>query len=293
MKVNVDAQEVAELDAKLAKADPKAKSQLEHLLRAVESFAVSRELLEKTRIHVTLSKIAKNKKGAYEKGVAEKATQIRESWKKVLAPEVDKKTQGRSEDEQEPAKPQASLKPIEPPQPVKVEDPIYDDAIRRKTYEALKAKLALGIGGGHERMVDLAREIEETIFSVSSEDKALYKRQAQQKVLVLGEPNEGKDLSVKLASGELSVKEFVQKEARDLFHKSEIHQLNQKAKDHSMQARQGDFYKQNLKLGISEFVCGKCKSQKIFTEQKQTRSADEPMTTFLTCQECNHKWKQN
>jgi len=28
-----------------------------------------------------------------------------------------------------------------------------------------------------------------------------------------------------------------------------------------------------------EFTCWKCKSKKVFTEQKQMRSADEPMTT--------------
>ena len=27
--------------------------------------------------------------------------------------------------------------------------------------------------------------------------------------------------------------------------------------------------------------------------QLQVRSADEPMTTFITCLNCNFKWKQN
>ena len=27
--------------------------------------------------------------------------------------------------------------------------------------------------------------------------------------------------------------------------------------------------------------------------QLQTRSADEPMTTFVSCQECGHRWKFN
>ena len=37
--------------------------------------------------------------------------------------------------------------------------------------------------------------------------------------------------------------------------------------------------------------CGKCKSKKTSYYQMQTRSADEPMTTFVTCRECGHKWK--
>jgi transcription elongation factor S-II len=39
------------------------------------------------------------------------------------------------------------------------------------------------------------------------------------------------------------------------------------------------------------FKCGKCKSKKTTYTQAQTRSADEPMTTFVTCLNCNHRWK--
>jgi DNA-directed RNA polymerase subunit M/transcription elongation factor TFIIS len=34
--------------------------------------------------------------------------------------------------------------------------------------------------------------------------------------------------------------------------------------------------------------CGKCKSHAVDTEQKQTRSADEPMTIFCVCRKCKH-----
>ena len=39
------------------------------------------------------------------------------------------------------------------------------------------------------------------------------------------------------------------------------------------------------------FKCGKCKTYKTTYYQMQTRSADEPMTTFVTCLNCNNKWK--
>lgn len=39
------------------------------------------------------------------------------------------------------------------------------------------------------------------------------------------------------------------------------------------------------------FKCGKCKSKKTDFYQLQTRSADEPMTTYVTCKECGHRWK--
>ena len=39
------------------------------------------------------------------------------------------------------------------------------------------------------------------------------------------------------------------------------------------------------------FKCRKCYSKKCSYYQMQTRSADEPMTTFVTCLECANRWK--
>jgi len=39
------------------------------------------------------------------------------------------------------------------------------------------------------------------------------------------------------------------------------------------------------------FKCGKCKSTKTSYYQMQTRSADEPMTSYITCKNCGNRWK--
>ena len=39
------------------------------------------------------------------------------------------------------------------------------------------------------------------------------------------------------------------------------------------------------------FKCGKCKDWKTTYYEMQTRSADEPMTVFITCHICNSTWK--
>ncbi|KAJ1076687.1 hypothetical protein K5549_010005 [Capra hircus] len=39
------------------------------------------------------------------------------------------------------------------------------------------------------------------------------------------------------------------------------------------------------------FTCGKCRKKNCTYTQVQTRSSDEPMTTFVVCNECGNRWK--
>lgn len=48
---------------------------------------------------------------------------------------------------------------------------------------------------------------------------------------------------------------------------------------------------QEVKNQEGFFTCGRCKSKKTSYYQLQTRSADEPMTTFVTCHQCDRNWK--
>lgn len=49
--------------------------------------------------------------------------------------------------------------------------------------------------------------------------------------------------------------------------------------------------KNNIKT-TDLYKCYKCGHRKCVTTQKQTRSADEPMTTFVTCIVCYNTWTQ-
>jgi transcription elongation factor S-II len=54
-----------------------------------------------------------------------------------------------------------------------------------------------------------------------------------------------------------------------------------------------DLNKDEMKLEASTdtFTCRKCHSKKCTYYQMQTRSADEPMTTFVSCIDCGKRWK--
>ncbi len=50
-------------------------------------------------------------------------------------------------------------------------------------------------------------------------------------------------------------------------------------------------YQPKLEASTDDFTCWKCRSKKCTYYQLQTRSADEPMTTFVTCLDCGSRWK--
>ena len=49
--------------------------------------------------------------------------------------------------------------------------------------------------------------------------------------------------------------------------------------------------KENSEESSGLFKCMKCKSNNTTYYSLQTRSADEPMTNFITCKNCGNRWK--
>ena len=50
-------------------------------------------------------------------------------------------------------------------------------------------------------------------------------------------------------------------------------------------------YTPKIEASTDNFTCYKCKSKECSYYQLHTRSADEPMTTFVTCINCGTRWK--
>jgi len=56
--------------------------------------------------------------------------------------------------------------------------------------------------------------------------------------------------------------------------------------------REKVMYEDKAEAMTDQFKCGRCKSRKCTYYELQTRSADEGMTTFITCLNCGNRWKQ-
>jgi len=59
----------------------------------------------------------------------------------------------------------------------------------------------------------------------------------------------------------------------------------------SKSKRDKNKFETNIAAATDTFTCRKCKGNQCTYYQMQTRSADEPMTTFVTCIPCGNRWK--
>lgn len=50
-------------------------------------------------------------------------------------------------------------------------------------------------------------------------------------------------------------------------------------------------YLKKPEAATDEFKCGRCKERKCTYYELQTRSIDEPMTKFVRCLVCDHRWR--
>ena len=71
-------------------------------------------------------------------------------------------------------------------------------------------------------------------------------------------------------------------------------ELNPQKWEESLQKkmiRDKNKYEVNIEAATDSFFCRKCHKNKTTYYQLQTRSADEPMTTFVSCLNCGARWR--
>lgn len=69
---------------------------------------------------------------------------------------------------------------------------------------------------------------------------------------------------------------------------AELKEEEKKLEDENMRVAQ---VSQEVPSITDTLSCPKCHKREVSFYQAQTRSADEPMTTFCTCQPCGHQWR--
>ncbi|KAI0710826.1 transcription elongation factor [Earliella scabrosa] len=160
------------------------------------------------------------------------------------------------------------------------------DKTRDKCAELIYDALVFDSGAPSELILSRAKDIEKTVLNDNGGTTAAYKAKIRSLFVNLKDKN-NPGLRESVISGDLPVSRFCKMTSQEMASEE------RKAADAKIEA-------QNLfnTLGAGEqeaetdaFQCGRCKQRKCRYRQAQTRSADEPMTTFVTCTVCNNRWK--
>ncbi|EFX00779.1 transcription elongation factor s 2 [Grosmannia clavigera kw1407] len=137
-----------------------------------------------------------------------------------------------------------------------------------------------------ERVLAKAIEVEKAAFVVYKGETAEYR--AKLRSLFQNLKNRSNPaLGRRVVAGEIAADAFVVMSSDEL-KSAHLKQLESDLQKENMKKAQVPMTEKSISDALT---CGKCKQRKVSYTQAQTRSADEPMTTFCECTVCGHRWK--
>jgi len=163
------------------------------------------------------------------------------------------------------------------------------DSFRDKAQKFLYDALGSDDNDATEFRTQLAMRIEQGLYNhYGSSMSAEYKSRLRVILTNLKDPK-NPDFNQRLYFCEVEPEELATMNEFDMASDALKRQRESDLK-YAMEARKTDL---NVgSVGTDMFQCPKCKERKTSYTQRQTRSADEPMTIFLTCLCCRHRWRQ-
>ncbi|KAL9260611.1 Transcription elongation factor TFIIS-like protein [Drosera capensis] len=134
--------------------------------------------------------------------------------------------------------------------------------------------------------IRVAVTVESQLFESWGRSSGAHKNKYRSLLFNLEDQN-NPDFRRRVLLGHVSPEEIVVMPPEDMAsdqRKAENKQINEKA---LFECERGGA----PKATTDQFKCGRCGQRKTTYHQMQTRSADEPMTTYVTCVNCNNHWK--
>eukprot|EP01130_Rhizamoeba_saxonica_P002771 TRINITY_DN12533_c0_g1_i1.p1 TRINITY_DN12533_c0_g1~~TRINITY_DN12533_c0_g1_i1.p1 ORF type:complete len:305 (+),score=84.28 TRINITY_DN12533_c0_g1_i1:39-953(+) len=269
----------------------------------LKNMEVTVSLLKETNLGRIITKIVSNKNNS--KKLRRSAASLRKLWKQKFAatnvsPEESRKRKRTPEEKPNKArKTKVNSTPTETEdQEEQTEQPTAhnesqeefkgntDNGKRNKVQTLLyKALGQCNIPGVSITSAILAENIENALLEKYPDAGKEYFSKFRTLHFNLKDPlNQG--LRDTLYMGNIPIDRFVDMSPDELAN-PELQEKRKQVKDWHTQARMGV----KEEASCTSFYCGKCKQNKTTYFQLQTRSADEPMTTFVTCVNCGNHWR--
>lgn len=135
-------------------------------------------------------------------------------------------------------------------------------------------------------IITKALEIEKAAFEHFQGDNAEYRGKLRSLFQNLKAVS-NRELGRKVMSGEITPSKFIVM-SHDELKSSHRREEDEKIHKENMKKAQVPMAEKSISDALR---CGKCGQKKVSYSQAQTRSADEPMTTFCECTICGNRWK--
>ncbi|GLT76780.1 hypothetical protein SLA2020_484190 [Shorea laevis] len=170
-----------------------------------------------------------------------------------------------------------------------------NDALRDKIREILAEALSKVAGEADEDIRDevnafdplrVAVTVESVMFEKLGRSNGTQKFKYRSIMFNIKDVN-NPDLRRKVLLGEVKPERLVNMTAEEMASEQRQRENNQIKEKALFDCERGGA----PKATTDQFKCGRCGQRKTTYHQMQTRSADEPMTTYVTCVNCNHHWK--
>jgi transcription elongation factor S-II len=167
------------------------------------------------------------------------------------------------------------------------------DKVRTNLVTALQRALSEGAdcsdspsGSGNKAAIDIGVSIELALYAGHNGVSAGYKAKFRQLHFNLKD-EKNPDLRRRVLEGIIAPDILITLTPEEL-----ASDAKREENDRIREKKLFDAAPSSVKLATTDqFQCGKCKQRKTTYYQMQTRSADEPMTTFVRCVNCGNAWK--
>lgn len=143
------------------------------------------------------------------------------------------------------------------------------------------------ISGNLDQIFSLSEKIEDSLYNNFDEEKEKYIRKTKS---ILANLKKNKNLFSSLIEENLSTNDLVKMEEKEMA-SDDLKLTRQKIEEDSFNSRRSDWNRIHNTFISGLYRCGKCRKSETTYYQAQIRRADEPMTTFVTCLNCNNNWK--
>jgi transcription elongation factor S-II len=160
------------------------------------------------------------------------------------------------------------------------------NSLKKMFYKAFMEFLPTGFNSTNA--VDKSLLIEKKIFDIIPE-KTKYINRCKAIVSNLKDPD-NEEFRVNILSGKLSPEILAKMEVTEMASRKKKNERTQ-MEEEAFSAMRSDWNQKHAIISEGMYTCRKCKGKRTTSQEIQMRSADEPMTIFITCVDCGNSWR--